>query len=95
MDTTIACPMRCDKGHQAIDYVFVSTHRALKFDSEDINAIHKQCLEFFQEMDLFIIAETDLKTTYSWDGLIAARRKDLPGPDAIDIAKRPPGSRLL
>ena len=78
-----------------IDYVFISTHRAHKFDHNDINAIHKQCLEFFQEMDMFIIAETDLETTFSWDGLIAARRKDLSGPDTIPIAKRPPGSRML
>ena len=80
---------------QAIDYIFVSTHRAKKSEYTDINAIHNQCLEFFHEIDFFIIAETNLETTYSWDGLIAARRKDLSGLGKIDIAKRPPGSRML
>lgn len=79
----------------AIDHVFVSTHRAKKSEHPHINAIHDQCMEFFQELDFFIIAETNLETTYSWDGLIAARRRDLSGPGQIDIAKRAPGSRLL
>ena len=79
----------------AIDYVFVSTHRAGKPEYPHINAIHDQCMEFFREIDFFIIAETNLETTYSWDGLIAARRRDISGPDRIEIAKRPPGSPML
>jgi len=75
--------------NKAIDYVFISTHRAHKFGHDDINHIHDQCLDFFRDYDFFIIAETDLETTYSWDGLIAARRNDLSGPNEIDIAKRP------
>ena len=79
---------------EAIDYAFISTHRAKKSQTDDINAIHMQCLEFFREFDFQILAETDLKTTYSWDGLIAACRKDVPNPGVIDIAKRPPGSQM-
>ena len=41
---------------KAIDYIFVSTHRAKKPEYADINAIHNQCLEFFHEIDFFIIA---------------------------------------
>jgi hypothetical protein len=81
--------------NKTIDYAFVSTHRGFKFGHSDINGIHNQCLEFFKEMDYFVIAETNLETTYSWDGLIAVRRKDLDSPGAIDIAKRPPGSKTL
>ena len=79
----------------AIDYAFISTHRARKSESDDINSIHKQCLEFLKEFDFLILAETNLETTYSWDGLIAACRKGVPNPGTINIAKRPLGSRML
>ena len=73
----------------AIDYAFISTHRTRKSESDDINSIHNQCLEFFREFDFQILAETNLETTYSWDGLIAACRKGVPNPGTINIAKRP------
>ena len=76
--------------NKIIDFAFVSTHRGFKFGHDDINGIHNQCLEFFKEMDYFVIAETNLETTYSWDGLIAVRRRDLKSPGPIEIAKRPP-----
>ena len=49
----------------------------------------------FKEFDFQILAETNLETTYSWDGLIAACRKGVPNPGTINIAKRPLGSRML
>lgn len=46
-----------------VEYLFISTHT---------NEIHNQCLSFLTELDFFIIANADMDTTYSQDGVIVA-----------------------
>jgi len=62
-----------------VDYVFISTHS---------DALHRSCLEFLENYDYKILAEADLNETFSYDGVIVARRGSHPGPDIIEISKR-------
>ncbi len=62
-----------------IDYFFISTH------SEDI---HKNCMKFLKSHNYIIIAEHSPKQSYSFDGLVVARRNGVFGPDNIKISKR-------
>ena len=61
-----------------IDYFFISTHSHYH---------HTTCLNFFITNDCVILAEHTLDQSCSADGLIVARRKDVAGPDRIDIRK--------
>jgi hypothetical protein len=61
-----------------IDYFFISTH-------SDRN--HLPCLRFFKEHQFIILAEHSDAESFSGDGLIIAKRKDVPGPDEIPIQK--------
>jgi hypothetical protein len=62
-----------------VDYVFISTHS---------NVLHRSCLEFLENYEYKILAEADLNETFSYDGVIVARRGSHPGPDIIEISKR-------
>jgi len=62
-----------------IDYLFISTHS---------NELHAACLEFLKNLEYKIMCEADLDATYSWDGLIVARRKNLQAPESFQISKR-------
>ena len=62
-----------------VDFVFVSTHS---------NALHRQCLQYLLEHEFEIIAEADPANSYSVDGVIAAHRKGVAGPNCIAIAKK-------
>jgi len=67
-----------DKG--SVDWIFVSTHD---------NAKHRECLHILKQLGYVILAEADLDATYSFDGIIAAKRPGLPGPDTVVISKKP------
>lgn len=66
--------------NRKVDYFFISTH------SEEI---HEACIDFLELHDYHIIAEHSPAESYSVDGLVVARQKDLPGPDVVKISKRP------
>ncbi len=65
--------------NKMIGYVFISTH------SDDI---HYKCLGYLKGYGFNIIAEADLKQTFSEDGLIAARAPYFPGIDPIAISRK-------
>ena len=65
-----------------IDYVFLSTHS---------NLLHRQCLALLKKHGFRILADADLLETYSFDGLIVARRAGLEGPATFPIARRGDG----
>lgn len=62
-----------------IDYIFISTH------SDDL---HRECISFLAERNYRVLAEADLESSYSYDGLIVARRKELAGLEAVQISKK-------
>jgi hypothetical protein len=53
-----------------VDYIFISTHN---------DEVHAKCLEHLESKDFLILANADMKTTYSEDGLIVGRRKEMTG----------------
>lgn len=65
--------------NRLIDYCFISTHS---------NQVHDNCLKFLKDHNYFIISEYNLTESYSADGLIAARRKELEGIGEVKISKR-------
>jgi hypothetical protein len=67
-------------GERRVDYIFVSTH------SEDL---HRDCQAFLQAQDYVVIAEHNLAQSYAVDGLIVARRKELPGLEHVEISRKP------
>lgn len=62
-----------------IDYVFISTH------ADDL---HAKCREFLLEHDFIILADVDLTESYSEDGVIVGRRKELAGLMPLALSKR-------
>lgn len=46
-----------------IEYLFISTHS---------NELHAQCISFLKSLSYNIVCESDLNTTFSYDGLIVA-----------------------
>lgn len=65
-----------------VDYVFISTHS---------QALHEACRERLLSHAFEIIADADMANTYSFDGLIAARRRELPGQGPVKIAQKSAG----
>lgn len=63
-----------------IDYLFISTHS---------NELHDDCKSLIEQSGYKILCDTNIDQTYSWDGLIVARRTEISGPDTIHIHKRP------
>lgn len=61
-----------------IGFFFVSTH-----DDK-----HDQCLAFFRQNNIQIIAEHTIEESYSSDGLIVARSASQPRPARVSISKR-------
>lgn len=61
-----------------IDFIFLSTHT---------DELHRQCLAFLREHDYMTLAEVDISGSFAVDGLIVARRKNLPGPTTIPISR--------
>lgn len=64
---------------RCIDYFFISTHTT---------NLHYACLDILRSADYQILAHADILNTYSFDGLIAARRSELPGCPVVPIATR-------
>jgi hypothetical protein len=65
--------------NRLIDYFFISTHTT---------NLHYACVDFLHQSDYEILAHADMLNTYSYDGLIAARRKELPRCPQVKIATR-------
>jgi len=65
--------------NKKIGYVFISTHS---------DEVHYKCRGFLNGYGFEIIAEADLKQTFSEDGLIAARAPYFKGIDPIAISKK-------
>lgn len=66
-----------------IDYCFISTHT---------DALHEKCLQWLLRQGHTILAEYDLKESYSDDGLIVAKRSSLDNPRSISVSKRSPST---
>lgn len=64
---------------RCIDYFFISTHTT---------NLHYACLDTLRSANYQILAHADMLDTYSFDGLIAARRSELPGCPPVPIATR-------
>ncbi len=62
-----------------IGYVFISTHN---------NEVHQQCVDFLTSKNFIILAEANMDTTFSEDGLIAARAPYYDGINPINISKK-------
>lgn len=62
-----------------IAYLFISTHS---------NELHNDCVRFLKRCDYQILCEANLDESYSWDGLIVAKHKDVVGPETLNISKR-------
>jgi hypothetical protein len=65
---------------RAIDYVFVSTHST---------RLHRECLHTLSNQSYLTLAEAAPAHSYSFDGLIFARRAELAGLEPIEISQRP------
>jgi len=63
-----------------VDYVFISTHS---------NELHAGCTSWLQDHGFTVIASANQDETYSYDGLIVARRTNLPGLERVSIALKP------
>jgi hypothetical protein len=62
-----------------IDYIFISTHS---------NDLHDQCINYLKKYEYQILCDANLEETYSWDGLIVAKHKNIKGPTQLSISKR-------
>jgi hypothetical protein len=62
-----------------IDYIFISTHT---------NYLHLQCLRELQRSAYVVLADIDLLETFSHDGLIVARRRELAGPEPFVLSSK-------
>ena len=62
-----------------IDYFFISTHS---------NQLHYSCIEFLINKNFDILCSANLDESYSCDGLIVAKNKNVDGPKNIVISKR-------
>ena len=65
---------------EAIDYIFLSSHS---------QELHETCVQYLTDHNYQILASADLQETYSFDGLIVAKRKSLIGPNELAISKKP------
>ncbi|EDY17254.1 methyltransferase FkbM family [Chthoniobacter flavus Ellin428] len=63
-----------------IDYIFISTHG---------NQLHFKCLRELRRQKYTVLADIDYLETYSFDGLIVARRSELPGQEPVPLSLRP------
>jgi hypothetical protein len=62
-----------------VDYIFISTH------SSDL---HAQCRRHLEGKGYVILASADLEESYSFDGLIVARRSEVKGLGTVEISRR-------
>lgn len=62
-----------------LDYIFISSHS---------NALHRQCSDYLEDKDYKILASADLDETFSLDGILVARRRELKGLGPVEISKK-------
>jgi hypothetical protein len=72
--------------NRRIDYIFISTHS---------NHLHLRCLRELETQHYRILADIDLLETYSFDGLIVARRRRRSSVSTDVLLSHPPSSRDL
>lgn len=71
---------------RTIDYIFLSTHT---------NELHRKCLAHLKKSRYAILADIDLLETFSFDGLIVARRCELNGPGAFALSRKGERAEML
>ncbi len=64
---------------RTIDYIFLSTHT---------NELHRKCLARLKKHRYVVLADVDLLETFSFDGLIVARREELEGPGVFSLSRK-------
>lgn len=64
---------------QKIGYFFISTHS---------NTLHEQCADELRNYGYEIMFSANLDESYSWDGLLVAKKNGIPGPTGVVISKR-------
>jgi hypothetical protein len=69
----------CSNVFSKIDYFFISTHD---------NLLHINCINFLNTNGFDILCSANLDESYSYDGLIVAKNKNIDGPKNIIISKR-------
>jgi len=62
-----------------IDYLFISTHS---------NALHYDCMDYLTKYGYVILCSADCDQTYSYDGILVAKRGNIEYPEKINIAIR-------
>lgn len=65
---------------RSIDYIFVSTHST---------RLHRDCLQSLRSHSYLVLSEAAPAHSYSFDGLIFARRAELDGLAPIAVSQRP------
>ncbi|MBJ7900322.1 MAG: hypothetical protein GC158_10480 [Cyanobacteria bacterium RI_101] len=66
-------------GEGKADFLFLSTHS---------NELHRSCLDKLKTFGYVILADADKDETFSFDGLIVAKRQSLKEPQSIEISKK-------
>ncbi|MBT8036294.1 MAG: FkbM family methyltransferase [Verrucomicrobiae bacterium] len=61
------------------DFVFISTHST---------KLHIDCIEKLKSFGYVILADADMKETFSYDGLIVAKHHSIENPQAVEISKK-------
>jgi hypothetical protein len=69
--------LRKELREKKIGYLFISTHS---------DQLHSESLRILIENDYIIVCHSDLKNSFSYDGLIVAKSSVYPGIDKIDIS---------
>jgi hypothetical protein len=67
-----------------VDYIFISSHSS---------ELHEMCRSWLLRQGFVLIADADLKETYSYDGLLVARRSELKGLEPVPISKKRGGQQ--
>ncbi len=64
---------------RTIDYIFISTHST---------RVHERCRKVLDRASYEILADSSVRESYSFDGLLVGRRRELSGLGPVAIAKR-------
>jgi hypothetical protein len=68
-------------GAGRVHFVFISTHS---------DELHRRCREELQQYDFEIIADADLRGSYSVDGVLVGQLRGTEGPGPVEISQRQP-----
>ena len=61
------------------DFVFISTHS---------QEMHRNCKEKLESFGYIILADADMKETFSYDGLIIAKHHVIENPQSLEISRK-------